>query len=131
MIEFNEVFCLDLKDDFEELGRYKRNFDLDELIQKDLSRAFAFGYCHLDWIKEKMWFPVSIRKALRHLGDNLEDFIPQIKWLNEKYGAVGKRVIVSDYANYILDNIFCDNQDDLLKIAILLGTTLKNNTQNE
>ena len=54
MIEFNEVFCLDLKDDFEELGRHERNFELDEFIQKDLSRAFAFGYCHLDWIKEKM-----------------------------------------------------------------------------
>lgn len=44
----DEVFCLDLKDDFEELGRHERNFELDEFIQKDLSRAFAFGYCHLD-----------------------------------------------------------------------------------
>ena len=61
----------------------------------------------------------------------MEDFIPQIKWLNGKYGAVGKRVRISDYANYILDNIFCDNQDDLLKIAILLGTNLRTNTQNE
>lgn len=131
MIEFNQIFCEDLKDDFEEAGRHERNFELDEFIQKDLSRAFAFGYCHLDWIREKMWFPVSIRKALRHLGDNLEDFAPQLKWLNEKYGAIGKRVRISDYANYILDNIFCDNQDDLLKIAILLGTNLRTNTQNE
>lgn len=44
--------------------------------------------------------------------------------------CVGKRVRISDYANYILDNIFCDNQDDLLKIAIL-GTNLRTNTQNE
>lgn len=125
MIEFNEVFCLDLKDDFEELGRHERNFELDEFIQKDLSRAFAFGYCYTDWIKEKMWFPVSIRKVLRHLKDNLEDFIPQIKWLNEKYKATENR---GDYVNYILDNIFCDNQDDLLKIAILLGTSVRANT---
>lgn len=109
----------------------RENFELDEFIQKDLSRAFAFGYCHLDWIKEKMWFPVPIRKALRHLGDDLEDFAPQLKWLNEKYGAIGKRVRIVDYANYILDNIFCDNQDDLLKIAILLGTNMRVNTADE
>ena len=131
MIEFNQIFCEDLKDDFEEAGRHERNFELDEFIQKDLSRAFAFGYCHLDWIKEKMWFPVPIRKALRHLGDNLEDFAPQLKWLNEKYDAIGKRVRIVDYANYILDNIFCDNQDDLLKIAILLGTNMRVNTADE
>lgn len=33
--------------------------------------------------------------------------------------------------NYILDNIFCDNQDDLLKIAILLGTNMRVNTADE
>lgn len=60
MIEFNEVFCLDLKDDFEELGRHERNFELDEFIQKDLSRAFAFG--HLDWIKEKCGFQSLLEK---------------------------------------------------------------------
>lgn len=60
--------------------------------------------------------------------DDLEDFAPQ---LNEKYGAIGKRVRIVDYANYILDNIFCDNQDDLLKIAILLGTNMRVNTADE
>lgn len=103
MIEFNQIFCEDLKDDFEEAGRHERNFELDEFIQKDL----------------------------RHLGDDLEDFAPQLKWLNEKYGAIGKRVRIVDYANYILDNIFCDNQDDLLKIAILLGTNMRVNTADE
>lgn len=130
MIEFNEVFCLDLRDDFKEMGRHERNFELDEFIQRDLSRAFAFGYCHLDWIGEKMWFPVPIRKALRHLSDGLEDFNPQIKWLNDKYGAIGKRVKIKDYANYILENIICDNYDDLIKIAILLGTNMRVNSRD-
>ena len=53
MIEFNEVFCLDLKDDFEELGRHERNFELDEFIQKDLSRAFAFWLLSLRLDKRK------------------------------------------------------------------------------
>lgn len=42
MIEFNQIFCEDLKDDFEEAGRHERNFELDEFIQKDLSRAFVW-----------------------------------------------------------------------------------------
>lgn len=130
MIEFNEVFCLDLRDDFEEMGRHEKNFELDEFIQGDLSRAFAFGYCHLDWIDEKMWFPVSIRKALRRLADGMEDFTPQIKWLNDKYGAIGKKVKISEYANYVLENIFCDDHDTLLKVAILLGTNMKVNSKN-
>lgn len=130
MIEFNEVFCLDLRDDFEEMGRHERNFELDEFIQGDLNRAFAFGYCHLDWIDEKMWFPVSIRKALRHLTDGMEDFTPQIKWLNDRYEAKGKKVKISEYANYALENIFCDDHDTLLKIAILLGTNMRVNGKN-
>lgn len=43
MIEFNQIFC----EDFEEAGRHERNFELDEFIQKDLSRAFGY----LDWRK--------------------------------------------------------------------------------
>lgn len=125
-MEFNQIFCLDLKDDFEELGRGERNFELEDLIKGDLSRAFAFGYCHMDWQKEKMWFPVSIRKKLRHLGDNLQQYEAQIKWLNEKYG-VNKKVHIKDYASYILENVFCDDHDELLLLAILLGINLRLN----
>ncbi len=124
MIEFNEIFCLDLKDDFEELGRDGRNFTLDDLIQGDLSRAFAFGYCHFKWIKEKMWFPISIRKTLRHLPYDLNEYIPQLEWLNEKCGMVGKKVKLDKYATYILENVFCDDYDTLLKIAILVGANI-------
>ncbi len=125
MIEFNEVFCLDLKDDFEELGRGERNFELEDLIKGDLSRAFAFGYCYTDWKKEKMWFPVSIRKKLRHIGDNLQDYHSQIKWLNDKYGATGDKVKIEDYASYILENVFCEDSNELLKLAIVLGINLR------
>ena len=35
MIEFNQIFCEDLKDDFEEASRHETNFELDDFIQKD------------------------------------------------------------------------------------------------
>lgn len=129
MIEFNEVFCEDLKDDFEELGRNQKNFTLNELIQNDLSRAFAFGYCFRNWIKEGMWFPVPVRKAIRHLSDGLESYNSQLKWINEKFPLKDNdnKVKVSEYANYLLDNIFCDNPDELLKLTIILGSNMSNN----
>lgn len=131
MIEFNQIFCEDLKDDFEEIGRNENNFELSDFIQGDLSRAFAFGYCHLDWIKEKMWFPVSVRKALRHLTDGLDDYTPQFKWLNGKYNTDNGKVKIEEYADYILSNLFCDDPDELLKLAILLGTNLRVGSNEE
>lgn len=131
MIEFDQLFCEDLKDDFEEIGRNGRNFELGDFIKNDLSRAFAFGYCYSDWVKEKMWFPVSVRKLLRHLGDDLKDYIPQLTWYNTKYKVVGQKFKIKDYAEFILTNIFCDDLDDLLKIAIFLGANLKVNISDE
>lgn len=125
MIEFNTVFGLDLKDDFEELGRGERNFNLDSLIEGNLSRAFAFGYYHLDWVKEGMWFPTSIRKELRHLNDNLERYNSQLNWINSKYSSSESMVNIQDYANYVLDNLFCDNHDELVRLAILLGMKIR------
>lgn len=124
MIKFDEVFCLDLKDDFEESGRRERNFDLYEFLQDDLSRAFAFGFCHLDWNEEKMWFPTTVRKQLRHISDGLDEYTPQLKWLNDKYGIYEKEILILDYVNYIIDNIFCDNPRELLRIIFMIGTNL-------
>lgn len=131
MIEFNEIFCLDLRDDFEEMGRNERNFTLKEFIQDDISRAFAFGYCHIDWMKDKMWFPVSIRKALRHNAEGLEHYRPQIEWLSKKYPSNNGTVKISEYASYILDNLFCDNRDELIRVAMEIGLTMRMNIKNE
>lgn len=124
MINFDEVFCLDLKDDFEEFGRRERDFSLYDFLGGDLSKALAFGFCHLDWIDEKIWFPTTVRKELRHISDGLEEYNPQFTWLNEKYGAVGESVRILDYVNYIVDNIFCDNFNDLIRLVFMLGTNL-------
>lgn len=129
-IEFNEIFCEDLKDDFEEAGRYERNFTITEFIQNDYSRAFGLGFCYKDLIEQKMWIPVSIRKEMRHITDNLGDYNSQLEWLNSKYG-IGRSVKIKDYANYILNNIFCDDKETLFKIAIVLGMNLRNSKINE
>lgn len=129
-VEFDEIFCEDLKDDFEEAGRNERNFTISDFVQNDYSRAFGLGFCYKDLIEQRMWIPVSIRKEMRHISDNLEDYNSQLEWLNSKYG-IGKCVKIKEYVNYILNNIFCDDKEILLRIAIVLGMNLRNSRINE
>lgn len=129
-IDFSEIYCEDLIDDFEEAGRNERNFTLDEFIQNDYSRAFGLGFCYKDFVDQKMWIPVSIRKSIRHISEDLEEFNPQLEWLNKKYGT-GKQVKIRDYVNYVLNNLFCDDEDILLRIAIVLGMNLRDSKVNE
>ncbi len=122
MIKMDEIYLADLQDDFEEIGRGQVNFTLDEFLQNDINRAFAFGYACNDWKEKGMWFPVSIRKEIRHLADNTENYNAQLNWLNSKCDS---KIKSEDYVEYILDNLFYENKKDKIKIAILLGNTLK------
>jgi hypothetical protein len=119
VIKFNEIFLADLKDDFELAGKGEQEFSIYDFIGHDLSRAFGVGYGIKDW---ELWVPVTVRKELRHVLDNLEQYNPQLKWINSK---VSKEISTEDYVNYIIDNIFCDNELDLINILIALGSKLK------
>jgi len=119
MINFDSVFLADLKDDFELAGKGEQEFSIYDFINHDLSRAFGVGYGIRDW---KLWIPVTVRKELRHAIDNLEQYNPQLKWINSK---ISKEISTEDYINYIVDNIFCDNELDLINILITLGSKLR------
>ena len=112
MINFDNIFLADLKDDFELAGKGEQEFSIYDFINHDLSRAFGVGYGIRDW---KLWIPVTVRKELRHALDNLEQYNPQLKWINSK---ISKEISTEDYINYIVDNIFCDNELDLINILI-------------
>lgn len=119
MINFDSVFLADLKDDFELAGKGEQEFSIYDFINHDLSRAFGVGYGIRDW---KLWIPVTVRKELRHALDNLEQYNPQLKWINSK---VSKEISTEDYINYLVDNIFCDNELDLINILITLGSKIR------
>lgn len=119
MINFDKIFLADLKDDFELAGKGEQEFSIYDFINHDLSRAFGVGYGIKDW---KLWIPVTVRKELRHALDNLEQYNSQLKWINSK---ISKEISTEDYINYIVDNIFCDNELDLINILITLGSKLR------
>lgn len=101
MIEFNDVFLADLKDDFELAGKGEQEFSIYDFIGHDLSRALGVGYGIKDW---KLWIPVTVRKELRHSADNLEQYNPQIKWIRSL--IEGKEMTNAEYVNFVVDNIF-------------------------
>lgn len=120
VIKFNEIFIADLKDDFELAGKGEQEFSIYDFIGHDLSRAFGVGYGIKDW---KLWIPITVRKELRHSSDNLEQYNPQIKWISDL--VKGKEMTNEDYINFVVDNIFCDDELDLINIVIVLGSKLR------
>ena len=123
MIDYDDLLIEDLCDEFEYLSKDKEDFSIDRIICKNVNRAFIFGYIYDD-LKRQFWIPISIRKKMRYLHEEIDMFIPQIKWLNDKYG-IEREVDIKDYSDYILSNIFYDNDNDLLNLAIGIGRVLK------
>lgn len=126
MIKYDELLTEDLFDDLEYLGKDRNDFSINILIGKSPLKAFIFGYHYDDW-KTKLWIPISIRKKMRHLHEEINQYLPQIQWLNDKIKMEeGIEVDVVEYTNYLLDNMFIDNENDLLNLAMGIGRVLKN-----
>jgi hypothetical protein len=123
MIDYDDLLIEDLCDEFEYLSKDKEDFSIDRIICKNVNRAFIFGYIYDD-LKRQFWVPISIRKKMRYLHEEIDMFMPQIKWLNDKYGTE-REVDIKEYADYILSNVFYDNDNDLLNLAIGIGRVLK------
>lgn len=125
-VVYNDLIKYDLRDDLEYLGSDRKDFQLNILIGKNISKAFAFGY-NFDEFAQELWIPISIRKKMRHLHEEMDKYMPQLKWLNEKLEITdeGKDVNVIDYTNYILQNAFIDSDEDALNLAIVIGRVLK------
>lgn len=124
MINVNDIFLADLQDDFELAGRENAEFSIYDFINNDLNRAFGVGFSYQDWLNtSKLWIPVTVRKEMRHVSDDMEVYNPQFEWLNKKFG-IDREVVINDYATFILDNIF-SNEDDIIKLAIIIGSNLK------
>ena len=124
MIEFDQIFCEDLRDDFEEAGIINRLFTLEEFIRNDLSRAFAFGYCIIQWKEEGLWIPPSIRKKVRHIQDSLSIYNSKLSWINNR----GEQKTIIEYVDYVLANIFFSSEEDKIKVAIALGLNIRAST---
>lgn len=120
MIKCDTIFLADLKDDFELAGKGEEEFSIYDFIGHDLSRAFGVGYGIKDW---KLWIPVTVRKELRHKTDNILKYQPQLDWINNNIDK--KSMTNIEYINHVINNIFCNNERDLINIVLSLAELLR------
>ena len=125
------IFVLDLKDDF----LMNRSEKLLDFIGNDVQRAYYLG------LYMKKWFDLLERdsqylhsKTLRHAGEEVEEYLPQLEyWINKYPKDAKEEVDPTEIAEYILNNIILFNEKDIIKLALFLGlkTSAIETTSNE
>ena len=124
----DELFIPDLKDDF----IMNNELDLYEFIDNDPVTAYYLGYNITDWFplleKEQQYL---YSKQIRHCRDNLEKYDKQIKFWTKKFANGDDEVDLNELAEYILNNIFIDNDKDLINLAFFLGKVTFNTSNKD
>jgi hypothetical protein len=125
------IFVLDLKDDFL-MNRSKKLLDF---IGDDIQKAYYLG------LYMKKWFDLLERdsqylhsKTLRHTGEEVEEYIPQLEYWISKYPKDEDKIDPTEMAEYILNNIILFNKSDIIKLALFLGlktSTIEGTISNE
>ena len=125
-LKFNEIYLLDLREDI-----LLNVVPMYDFLSYDIEKAFWFGYLIHDTFKElKELQPFLYSKPLRHIAEEISSYEKQIEFWDAKRGEFNLeedplQEVLSLY-EYILNNLFYDNKDDIIKIAIKFGQNLKN-----
>ena len=125
-LKFNEIYLLDLREDI-----LLNVVPMYDFLSYDIEKAFWFGYLIHDTFKElKELQPFLYSKPLRHIAEEISSYEKQIEFWDAKRGEFNPeedplQEVLSLY-EYILNNLFYDNKDDIIKIAIKFGQNLKN-----
>ena len=125
-LKFNEIYLLDLREDI-----LLNVVPMYDFLSYDIEKAFWFGYLIHDVFKElKELQPFLYSKPLRHISEEIQSYEKQIEFWDTKHGEFNLdedplQEVLSLY-EYILNNLFYDNKDDIIKIAVKFGQNLKN-----
>lgn len=119
----NEVFILDLQDDF------KMNYtkDLYEFINGDIIKAYYLGLKFSEWYKDlESEQQYLYSKQARHNKDFISKYSSQIDfWINrfakDNNMSDEDGLPVLDVCEYVLNNMIYDNDSDDVKLAFHLG----------
>lgn len=107
------------------------DYDLYEFIGKDPVKAFWLSVNITDWFieldKEQKYL---YSKQLRHNKELIEDYQTQFEfWANKFQPDDKKYVSILELSEYILNNMFWNNKDDIIYMAIWLGNLLYKESQ--
>lgn len=119
MINLNvdENYVFDLKDDF--VMNY--DWDLYEFIENDPVKAYYLGFHIKDWFEElEKEQQYLYSKQIRHNKEGLENYQKQTKFWIDRYPEEGD-VEVIDLYQFLLNNMFYDDDEDIVKLAFFYG----------
>lgn len=107
------------------------DYDLYQFIGKDPVCAFWLAVHITDWFpeleKEQKYL---YSKQVRHNKEYIEDYQNQFEfWANKFESDDNKEVSVLELSEYILNNMFWDNEKDIIYMAFWLGQLLYKETQ--
>ena len=123
-LHVDNIYIEDLRDDI----RVNYDYSLYEFIDGDVIKAFYFGYIIKDEFETfDQGRQYLYSKGLRHVGKDIEEYNPQIKYWIDKYIEQIKteEVDLIEVSEYVLNNLIYFDPKDIIKIALFLG--LKNN----
>lgn len=119
-LDVNPLYIEDLFDDVcDNVSEHLYAF-----IGNDPVKAFHFAMNIKDWApKLAKWQVRLYSRELRHAYEGIKDLYPQIKFWENKYMELfeGEDVTIIHFPTYILNNLITDNDEDLIKVAIILG----------
>lgn len=126
-LKINNLFIPDLKDDF----IMNRDLDLYEFINNNPIIAYYLGNNITEWFtlldKEQQYL---YSKQIRHCKDNLNKYEKQIQFWTKKFANGNEDINTVELSEYILNNIFIDNNEDFINLAFFLGKTTYNVLNN-
>lgn len=120
-LEVNQLYVPDLHDDF----IMNENLKLFQFIDKDPIKAFYLGMYVTKWWdkldKDQMYLH---SKELRHNGpDYIAKYQDQIEYWSKKYDGE-EDIDMIKLAEFLLNNIFYQEEDDQVRLALHLGMAI-------
>lgn len=119
-LDVNEIYVLDLKDDF----IMNKDLDLYQFLGKDPVKAYILGVYIKRWFEEldkEQQYLYS--KQLRHIRDDIKDYVDQFQfWCNK----APENITAREMFEFVLNNMFWKEETedlDKVRMALFLGQT--------
>ena len=124
-LSIDKNYIPDLHDDF--FGNYDKN--LYQFINGDPIRAFYLGMYITEWFKQlSQERQLLYSKQLRHSSDNLNEYTNQVKFWTDKFSN-SEEINMIDFSEYLLNNMFWNNDYDIINMALFLGNKIENKNE--
>lgn len=111
-------------DDLHDDVMMNTDLNLFEFIDNDPIKAFYMGYKLQEWFEElSVEQKYLYSKQARHIKDGMDKYKEQVNFWSNKYHDNEEDVSIVDYTEYMLNNMFWEDDEDKIRFAFFFGKT--------